>query len=65
MGRATNTGRDMKTSHAGLHITEAEWEISLDYTRKTLRNHGVRDTEVNEVIALFNQYRADIVDWSV
>jgi hemoglobin len=55
----------MKTSHAGLHITEAEWEISLDYTRKALRNHGVRDTEVNEVIALFNQYRADIVDWSV
>ena len=27
------TGRDMKTSHAGLHITETEWEISLDYTR--------------------------------
>ena len=34
-------GRDKKTSHAGLHITETEWEISLDYTRQALRNRGV------------------------
>jgi hemoglobin len=59
------TGRDMKTSHAGLHITETEWEISLDYTRQALKNHGVEGREANEVIALFNQYRADIVDSSV
>ena len=59
------TGRDMKTSHAGLHITETEWEISLDYTRQALKNHGVEDREANEVIALFNRYRADIVDSSV
>ncbi len=56
------TGRDMKTSHAGLHITESEWEISLDYTRRALRNHGVGDGEADEVIALFNRYRADIVE---
>jgi hemoglobin len=49
------TGRDMKTSHAGLHITETEWEISLDYTRQALRHHGVRDPEANEVIALFSR----------
>jgi hemoglobin len=54
----------MKTSHAGLHITETEWEISLDYTRQALRKHGVRDREADEVIALFNRYRADIVDSS-
>jgi len=59
------TGRDMKTSHAGLHITETEWEISVDYTRQALKNHGVGDREANEVIALFNRYRADIVDSSV
>src|SRR5919198_2493884 len=29
-------GRDMKTSHAGLGITEAEWEVSLEYTRQAL-----------------------------
>ena len=58
------TGRDMKTSHAGLHITETEWEISLDHTRRALKNHGVEDQEATEVIALFNRYRADIVDSS-
>jgi hemoglobin len=58
------TGRDMKTSHAGLHITETEWEISLDYTRQALRKHGIGDREADEVIALFNRYRADIVDSS-
>jgi hemoglobin len=59
------TGRDMKTSHAGLHISESEWEISLDYTRRALRKHRVGDAEADEVIALFNRYRADIVDSSV
>jgi hemoglobin len=56
------TGRDMKTSHTGLHITEIEWEISLDYTRQALRKHGVGDQEANEVIELFNRYRSDTVE---
>jgi hemoglobin len=54
----------MKTSHAGLRITEMEWEVSLDYTRQALKTHGVKDPEANEVIDLFNRYRADIVDSS-
>ncbi|HEY6184304.1 MAG TPA: group 1 truncated hemoglobin [Terriglobales bacterium] len=59
------TGRDMKTSHAGLHITETEWNISLDYTRQALKKHEVKEREAEEVIALFNQYKSDIVDSSV
>jgi hemoglobin len=59
------TGRDMKTSHAGLHITETEWEISLKYTRQALAKHGAGEREAEEVIALFNRYRGDIVDSSV
>jgi len=58
------TGRDMKTSHTGLHITETEWNISLEYTRQALKNHGVGQREAEEVIAIFEQYRADIVDSS-
>ena len=56
------TGRDMKTSHAGLHITQMEWEISIEYTRQALKNHRVEHREADEVIALFEQYRADIVE---
>ena len=59
------TGRDMKTSHAGLHITETEWNISLEYTRQALKNHAVKEREAEEVIAIFERYRTDIVDSSV
>jgi hemoglobin len=55
-------GRDMKTSHAGLRITEAEWGASIDYTRQALRNHHVGDRESDEVVAIFQQYKADIVE---
>jgi hemoglobin len=43
-------GRDMKTSHAGLRISEAEWAASIAYTRQALRNHHVGDRESDEVI---------------
>jgi len=55
-------GRDMKTSHMGLGITEAEWETNLEYTRQALRNHNVGEREMNEVVALFQRYKADIVE---
>ena len=56
------TGRDMKTSHAGLRITQLEWDISIEYTRAALKANHVEEREANEVIALFEQYRGDIVD---
>jgi len=58
------TGRDMKTSHAGLAITETEWEVSQDYVRRVLRKLGVGEPETDEVVALFERYRADIVESS-
>jgi len=57
-------GRDMKTSHTGLGITKTEWETSLDFARQALRKVGVREQETNEVIALLEQYKADIVESS-
>ena len=55
-------GRDMKTSHAGLGITVVEWEMSLEYTRQALQRHKIGRREADEVIALFERYRADIVE---
>jgi hemoglobin len=56
------TGRDMRTSHAGLQITESEWEASLEMTRKALQNHSLGLQEQSEFLALFEQYRNDIVE---
>jgi hemoglobin len=57
-------GRDMKTSHAGLGITQEEWEVNLDYTRQALRKHGIGQRESDEVIAVFERYRSEIVEVS-
>lgn len=57
-------GRDMKTSHMGLGISESEWEINLEYTRQALRKHNVGGREMDEFVALFQQYKADIVESS-
>ena len=55
-------GRDLRTSHAGLQITPSEWEASLELTRTALRNHAVGLREGSEFLALFEQYKNDIVD---
>jgi hemoglobin len=55
------TGRDMKASHTGLGITESEWRANMRYTETTLAAHGIRDPEKAEFLALFEQFKADIV----
>jgi hemoglobin len=56
------TGRDMKTSHTGLGITEAEWRANMRHTEAALDAHGVRDPEKAEFLAIFEGFKADIVE---
>src|SRR5713101_7960864 len=44
-GNCYYIGRDMRTSHAGLAITEVEWEAILELTRKALHNQGIGSRE--------------------
>ena len=55
-------GRDMKTSHAGLGITEEEWDANLRHTEAALKKNGVPEPEQQEFLALFNRYKQDIVE---
>jgi hemoglobin len=55
-------GRDMKTSHAGLGISGAEWEANMQASDAALVKIGVRDAERAEFLALFERYRHDIVE---
>jgi hemoglobin len=55
-------GRDMKTSHAGLGITEVEWESNLKHTIGALQNQGVGEPELGEFVALFTRYKGEIVE---
>jgi len=61
-GPCLYTGRDMKTSHAGLAITEAEWQASLQHASAALEKHGVALQEKEEFLAIFQKYKGDIVE---
>jgi hemoglobin len=55
-------GRDMKTSHRGLGITNVEWETNMKASDAALAKNGVDDAERSEFLALFERYRDDIVE---
>src|ERR1700722_11559554 len=38
-------GRDMRTSHRGLGITEVEWQANREHTVYVLQRHGVGEPE--------------------
>ncbi len=63
-GPCVYTGRDMKTSHAGLAITEAEWQANLQHASAALGTYGVALREKEEFLAIFQRYRDDIVEKS-
>ncbi len=61
-GPCVYTGRDMKASHAGLGITEAEWQANLQHASAALERYGVAPREKGEFLAIFERYRDDIVE---
>ena len=54
-------GRDMKTSHTRLGITEHEWQVFMGHTRAMLAHLRVAERESQEVIGFFESLKADIV----
>lgn len=60
-GPCIYTGRDMKTVHTGLGITDAEWEIGAKHLADTLDKYKVPKKEKDEVIAFVSSLKKDIV----
>jgi hemoglobin len=54
-------GRDMKTSHTRLGISEGEWQIFLGHTRAMLAHLNVPERESQDVLGFFESLKADIV----
>lgn len=61
-GPCVYTGRDMKTSHAGLGITEADWDAAAKHLVASLDKFNVGPTEKNEVLAFVTSLKKDIVE---
>jgi hemoglobin len=54
-------GRDMKTAHTGLGITEADWSAAVKDLVATLDKFKVPDKEKNEVLGAISGLKGDIV----
>jgi hemoglobin len=55
-------GRDMKTSHTGLKITDSEWNANLELTRQALEKNGISGQNQAEFLSMFERFKADIVE---
>jgi hemoglobin len=55
------TGRDMKTAHTGLKITEDDWNAAVKDLVATLDKFKVPDKEKNEVLTAVSGLKGDIV----
>jgi len=54
-------GQDMKTAHKGLHITEAEWNISVQHLVDTLNKFKVPQAQQTAVLGAISGLKGDIV----
>lgn len=61
-GPCVYTGRDMKTSHAGLGISKAEWDAGVAHLAATLDRFKVPKAERDELFAAIGPLEKDIVE---
>lgn len=60
-GPCSYLGKDMKTAHQGMNITEAEWNATVEALVKALDKHKVGAKEREELLTLLGPMKADIV----
>lgn len=61
-GPCVYIGRDMKTAHKGLGITEKDWDIAVKHLGATLDKFKVPKKEQDEVVAALSGLKKDIVE---
>jgi hemoglobin len=55
-------GKDLKTIHAGMHITDAQFNALLGHLTDALKKHMIPEREAAELLKLIGDTRKDIVD---
>ena len=56
------TGRDMKTAHAGMGITEAQWDSAVADLVASLDHFKVGQAEKDELLGAVSSFKKDIVE---
>ncbi|HEY7608220.1 MAG TPA: group 1 truncated hemoglobin [Alphaproteobacteria bacterium] len=60
-GPCKYAGKDMKTAHAGMKITNREWNITVGHIAGAMRAKKVPRREQREVLAVLGPMKGDIV----
>jgi hemoglobin len=60
-GPCSYYGKDMKTAHQGMQITEAEWNATVEDLTKALDQAKVGEREQKDLLAALGPMKADIV----
>ena len=61
-GPCAYTGRDMKTTHAGMNITTADFNALVEDLVASLDKFKVPETEKNELLGILGPMKKDIVE---
>jgi hemoglobin len=61
-GPCSYLGKDMKTAHKDMRITEAEWTAGVEDLVKALDKRGVSQKDRNELLGLLSPMKNDIVN---
>ena len=61
-GPCTYTGKDMKTAHTGMGLTNADFDALVEHLVKALDSAGVPQKEKDELLAILGPMRTDIVE---
>jgi hemoglobin len=56
------TGRDMKTSHKGMRLNEADWSAFMKHLHATLDTFKVQQSERDELVAFIQSTKMDMVE---
>ena len=60
-GPCTYTGKDMKTAHQGMGLTNADFDALVEDLVKALDAAGVQQAEKDELLGILGPMRSDIV----
>ena len=60
-GPCSYLGKDMKVTHAGMKITDAEWNATVENLVKALDKRNVGPQEKSELLGLLGPLKGDIV----
>jgi hemoglobin len=60
-GPCTYTGRDMKTTHKGMNLTDADFSALVEDLKKSLDKYKVPDKEQGELLSALGGMKGDVV----